>query len=102
MNRGPAPPELADIAAALGLGRPPGPEAADQDEDTRERRILAWEIGLLGHIWSHRCVPPRCRLAACRRNRVCRLVTPFREHHNQHFGVTYSRIGLPEPYATDA
>ncbi|MBY0227986.1 MAG: hypothetical protein K2W96_01765 [Gemmataceae bacterium] len=34
--------------------------------------------------------------------RVCRLVTPFREHHNRHLGVTYSRIGLPEPYATEA
>ena len=31
---------------------------------------------------------------------VCRLVTPYREHLAQHFSVTYSRIGLPEPYAT--
>lgn len=31
---------------------------------------------------------------------VCRLVTPFREHLAQHFSVTYSRIGLPEPYGT--
>lgn len=31
---------------------------------------------------------------------VCRLVTPYREHLAQHFSVTYSRIGLPEPYGT--
>ncbi len=33
--------------------------------------------------------------------RICRLGTPFREHLNQHFAVTYMRIGLPEPYATE-
>ncbi len=31
---------------------------------------------------------------------VCRLSTPYREHLAQHFSVTYSRIGLPEPYET--
>ena len=31
---------------------------------------------------------------------VCRLMTPYREHLAQHFSVTYSRIGLPEPYGT--
>jgi hypothetical protein len=31
---------------------------------------------------------------------VGRLVTPYREHLAQHFSVTYSRIGLPEPYGT--
>lgn len=31
---------------------------------------------------------------------VCRLITPYREHLAQHFSVTYSRIGLPEPYVT--
>jgi hypothetical protein len=31
---------------------------------------------------------------------VCRLITPYRKHLAQHFSVTYSRIGLPEPYAT--
>lgn len=33
---------------------------------------------------------------------VCRLATPYREHLNQHFAVTYMRIGLPEPYTTEA
>jgi hypothetical protein len=33
---------------------------------------------------------------------VCRLATPYREHLAQHFGVTYMRIGLPEPYATES
>ena len=33
---------------------------------------------------------------------VCRLGTPYREHLNQHFAVTYMRIGLPEPYSTEA
>ena len=32
--------------------------------------------------------------------RACRLVTPYREHLAQHFGVTYMRIGLPEPFQT--
>jgi hypothetical protein len=27
-------------------------------------------------------------------------MTPYREHLAQHFAVTYSRIGLPEPYGT--
>lgn len=31
---------------------------------------------------------------------VGRLMTPYREHLAQHFAVTYSRIGLPEPYGT--
>jgi hypothetical protein len=31
---------------------------------------------------------------------VCRFATPYREHLAQHFSVTYSRIGLPEPYGT--
>ena len=31
-------------------------------------------------------------------NRVARFATPFREHLAQHFTVTYSRIGLPEPF----
>jgi hypothetical protein len=33
--------------------------------------------------------------------RVCRVATPYREHLAQHFGVTYMRIGLPEPYETE-
>jgi hypothetical protein len=33
--------------------------------------------------------------------RICRMVTPYREHLNQHFAVTYSRIALPEPYETE-
>jgi hypothetical protein len=32
---------------------------------------------------------------------VCRLLTPYREHLAQHFAVTYMRIGLPQPYATN-
>jgi hypothetical protein len=32
--------------------------------------------------------------------RICRVATPYREHLAQHFSVTYSRIGLPEPYPT--
>ena len=33
-------------------------------------------------------------------NRVCRLLSPFREHLAQHFAVTYMRIALPLPYET--
>jgi hypothetical protein len=32
--------------------------------------------------------------------RVCRIRTPWREHLAQHFGTTYTRIALPEPYAS--
>ncbi|MGH7168914.1 MAG: hypothetical protein ACRELG_01370 [Gemmataceae bacterium] len=32
--------------------------------------------------------------------RVCRIQTPWSEHLAQHFGTTYTRIALPEPYAT--
>jgi hypothetical protein len=32
--------------------------------------------------------------------RVCRVQTPWREHLAQHFGTTYTRIALPEQYAT--
>ena len=32
--------------------------------------------------------------------RVARICTPWREHLAQHFGTTYTRIALPEPYAT--
>lgn len=35
-------------------------------------------------------------------NRLCRIATPFREHLAQHFTSTYARIGLPDPYPTDA
>ena len=34
--------------------------------------------------------------------RVCRIRTPWREHLAQHFGTTYTRIALPEPYSTQA
>lgn len=32
--------------------------------------------------------------------RVATLVSPYREHLAQHFAVTYMRVALPEPYAT--
>jgi hypothetical protein len=32
--------------------------------------------------------------------RVCRVLTPYREHLAQHSAVTYMRIALPEPYET--
>jgi hypothetical protein len=34
--------------------------------------------------------------------RICRIRTPWREHLAQHFGTTYMRIALPEPYATQS
>jgi hypothetical protein len=34
--------------------------------------------------------------------RVTSIATPYREHLAQHFAVTYSRIGLPSPYDTQA
>lgn len=32
--------------------------------------------------------------------RIATLVSPYREHLAQHFAVTYMRVALPEPYAT--
>lgn len=32
--------------------------------------------------------------------RVASLSSPYREHLAQHFAVTYMRVALPEPYAT--
>jgi hypothetical protein len=32
--------------------------------------------------------------------RLCRIAPLYREHLAQHLAVTYSRIGLPEPYET--
>jgi hypothetical protein len=32
--------------------------------------------------------------------RVASLAPPYREHLAQHFAVTYMRVALPEPYAT--
>lgn len=37
---------------------------------------------------------------ASRDNRIIAISSPYREHLAQHFAVTYSRIGLPEPYET--
>ncbi len=34
--------------------------------------------------------------------RPCHIQTPYREHLAQHFATTYSRIGLPLPYETQA
>ena len=34
--------------------------------------------------------------------RVTSICTPYREHLAQHFATTYSRIGLPVPYETQA
>ena len=34
--------------------------------------------------------------------RVCRLLSPYREHLAQHFAVTYMRIGLPAPFETES
>ncbi|HVC93544.1 MAG TPA: hypothetical protein VND64_07630 [Pirellulales bacterium] len=33
--------------------------------------------------------------------RIASLVPPYREHLAQHFAVTYMRVALPEPYATE-
>lgn len=41
------------------------------------------------------------RALCMRGHRKARLQTPYREHLNQHFATTYSRIGLPQPYPTD-
>jgi hypothetical protein len=39
--------------------------------------------------------------ALCERGqRLARVQTPYREHLAKHFGDTFSRIGLPQPYET--
>ncbi len=64
---------------------PAGPKAPESIADLRDlhtvpRAILEWLIQ--------------------KGQRMCRIATPYREHLAQHFSVTYSRIGLPESYAT--
>ena len=38
---------------------------------------------------------------AARGGRIGGVCTPWREHLAQHFGISYMRIGLPEPYETE-
>jgi hypothetical protein len=68
----------------LPAGEPPVELAESivdlHDLHTVSRSILQWLIG--------------------QGQRVCRIRTPYREHLAQHFGLTYMRIGLPEPYPT--
>jgi hypothetical protein len=41
--------------------------------------------------------------ALCQRGlRRARLLSPYREHLAKHFADTFSRIGLPAPYETEA
>lgn len=39
----------------------------------------------------------------CQRGQLrARILPPYREHLAKHFGDTFSRIGLPEPYETES
>lgn len=50
----------------------------------------------------HTIPRPLLEKLAAQGNRIARITTPFREHMAQHFSITYSRIGLPAPYETEA
>ncbi len=66
----------------------PADESADLTESIVDFRQL--------HTVSRETLESLCRDG----HRKARLQTPFREHLAKHFADTYSRIGLPEPYAT--
>jgi len=66
---------------------PAGPELLESIVDLRDIHTI--ERGLLEEL-------------ATEGKRICAMETPYREHLAQHFAVTFSRIGLPEPYQTEA
>ncbi len=76
-------------------------------EQIRTHRVYGWYFLPMGPGVDESIVDlrdlhtiPRSMLEQLARqgNRICRICTPYRGHLAQHFSVTYSRIGLPEPY----
>jgi hypothetical protein len=87
-------------------------KASDVRGPLRAGRVFGWyflpkdtELGLPESIVDLRqlhTVRLDLLTALCRRGRRrARLQPPYREHLAKHFADTYSRIGLPEPYATE-
>ena len=80
-------------------------------EQIRTHRVYGWYFLPKGSAAEESIVDlrdlhtiPRSMLEklVCDGNRICRIRTPYREHLAQHFSITYARIGLPEPYETQA
>lgn len=88
-------------------------KAAEIRGPVRGGRVFGWyflpkddSLGLGESIVDFRqlhTVPLHVLTTLCQSgHRIARLEPLYREHLNKHFADTYSRIGLPEPYATDA
>jgi hypothetical protein len=80
-------------------------------DQVRLHRVFGWYFLPAGDLLDESIVDlrdlhtvPRSILEAQIRqgNRCCRIESPYREHLAQHFAITYSRIGLPFPYETQA
>lgn len=96
----------ADVVASGNL------KAADIRGPVRSGRVFGWyflpkddELGIPELIVDLRplhTIPRPILEQLCRDgHRDGRIRTPYREHLAKHFADTYSRIGLPEPYATE-
>ncbi|MBL8848943.1 MAG: hypothetical protein JNG89_04635 [Planctomycetaceae bacterium] len=96
----------ADIVAGGQL------KAADVRGPVRAGRVFGWYFlpkddalcipELIVDLRQLHTVPRAILDQLCRNgNREARIQTPYREHLAKHFADTYSRIGLPEPYATE-
>jgi hypothetical protein len=101
-----APVYLAAVLAANGVFKP----AAIRDQ-VRLHRVYGWYFlpaadGLPESIVDLRdlhTVPRKLLETLVQRGkRPATIATPYREHMAQHFAVSYSRIGLPDPYPTQA
>jgi hypothetical protein len=68
--------------------RPAAPAPIDLDESIVDLREL--------HTMERRTLEYLVSIG----KRICRIQTPWREHLAQHFGTTYTRIALPEPYTS--
>ena len=86
---------------------------ADVRGPIRAGRVFGWyflpassELGLPEMIVDLRqlhTVQLELLTSLCQRGlRRARIMPPYREHLAKHFGDTFSRIGLPEPYDTEA
>jgi hypothetical protein len=87
-------------------------KAADVKGPIRAGRVFGWyflprhpELGLgesVVHLWDLHTVRLDLLQTLCRQGkRRAKLQPLYREHLAKHFADTYSRIGLPQPYATD-
>jgi len=87
--------KAADVRGTIRAGRVFGWYFLPKDDDLQLPELIV-DLRQLHTV-------PRAILDQLCRNgeRDGRIRTPWREHLAKHFADTYSRIGLPEPYATE-